>query len=138
MESKFVQLYHVLTRLSEKNILTTRITKSQETIDKECTIHLDWIGYLQECTSYLAHLSQWDIILGEPDPSTINTQISAFKKPVSIQPSNMQGWPLTVWHRLNTQDSVRLAAIINRWQEATDYLDEDEGAIIIAFSKVDE
>ena len=38
----------------------------QGMIDKECNIQLDWIGYLEERTFYVAHLSGWDIILVEP------------------------------------------------------------------------
>ena len=48
IDSKFVHLYRILTRPSEKKTLTTAIKGSQGTIDKECTIQLDWIGYVEE------------------------------------------------------------------------------------------
>ena len=44
IDSKLIHLYHLLTRLSEKKILTTAIKRFQERMDKECIIQLDWIG----------------------------------------------------------------------------------------------
>ena len=84
INSKFVHLYCIPTRPSEKKILTTAIKESQGKIDKECTIQLDWIGCLEESTFYLAHLSGWDMILREPALSAVNAEISASKEPISI------------------------------------------------------
>ena len=105
IDSKFVHLYRIPTRPRDKKTLTTTIKGSQETIDKEYTIQLDWIGYLEERTFYVAHLSGWDMIFGEPALSAINAQISTSKEPVTIQPSNIQRFPLTVWQRRRTQGS---------------------------------
>ena len=96
IDSKCVHLYHIPTRPSEKKILTTAIKGSHGTIDKECTIQLDWIGYLEEDTFYVAHLSGWDMILAEPALSTANAQISSSKEPVTMQPPNMQCFPVTM------------------------------------------
>ena len=57
IDSTLVHLHHILTRLSEKKILTTAIKGLQGTINKECTIQLDWIEYLEEQTFYVAHIS---------------------------------------------------------------------------------
>ena len=92
--SKFVHLYRISTRPSEKRTAATVLKVSPETIDKEYTIQLGWIGDLEERTFYIAHLAGWDIILVEPALSTINAQISACKEPVTIQPPNMQRFPL--------------------------------------------
>ena len=77
IDSKFVHLYHIPTRPSEKKTSTTAISGLQGTIDKECTIQLDWIGYLEEYTFYVAHFTGWDMILIEPALSAANCQISA-------------------------------------------------------------
>ena len=89
IDSKCVHLYHIPTRPSEKKILTTAIKGSHGTIDKECTIQFDSIGYLEECNFYAVHLSGSDMILGEPALSAAKAQISAFKEPVTIQAPNM-------------------------------------------------
>ena len=57
MDSKFVHLYRIPPRLSEKKTLTTAIKGSQATINMECTIQLDWIEYFEERTVYVALLS---------------------------------------------------------------------------------
>ena len=138
IDSRFVHLYCVPTRPSEKKTLTTAIKGSQATIDKECTIQLDWIGYLEERTFYVTHLSEWDMILVGPALSAVKTQISPSKEPVTIQPLNMQRFPLTMWQRLRTQGSFRLAALKITCQEVADHSDADEDAIVIASSKVKE
>ena len=89
IDSKFVHLYRIPTRPSDKKTLTIAIKGSQGTIDKECAIQLDWIGYLEERTFNVAHLSGWDMILEEPAVSAMNTQISGSKEPVTIQPPHV-------------------------------------------------
>ena len=76
------------------------------------------------------------MILGELALSATNAQISGFKEPVMIQPTNMPQFPLTIWQRSRTQASFRSAAIKITCEEVTDYSDKDEDAIVIAFSKV--
>ena len=56
IDSKFVDLYRIPTRPTEKKTLTTAFKVSEATIDKECTIQLDWIGYLEEVAFYVGHL----------------------------------------------------------------------------------
>jgi hypothetical protein len=138
IDSKFVHLYGIPTRPSEKKKLTTAIKGSSGTIDKECTIQLDWMGYLEKRTFYVAHLSGWDMILGEPALSSVKALIPATKEAVTIQPPNMQRFPLTVWQRKRPQAGFRSAAIQITCEEVTDYSDEEEDAIVIASSKVEE
>ena len=137
IDSKFVYLNRTPTRRREKQSLTTAIKVLQGTINKECNIQLDWIGYLEERTFYVAHLSGWDMILGEPALSAANAQISASKEPVTVQPPNMQRFPLMVWQRPRTQASFRSATIKITCEEVRDYIDENEDAIVIALSKVE-
>ena len=65
VDATFVHLYRTLTISIERKVLTTTIKGFQVTIDKECTIRLDWIGYLEELTDYVSHLSRCDMMLGE-------------------------------------------------------------------------
>ena len=78
------------------------------------------------------------MILEGPGLSAAKAQISASKEPNTMQPPNMQQFLLTVWQRLRTQGSCRSADIKITCKEVTDYYDEDEGAIVIATSKVEE
>ena len=57
IDSKFVHFYLIPTRLSEKKTLTAAIKVLQRTIDNECTIQCDWIGYLEERTLYIVQVS---------------------------------------------------------------------------------
>ena len=97
IDFKFVQLYHILTGRSQKKTLTTVNKGSQRTIRNEYTIQVDWIGCPEEQTFYVTHLSGWDMILGEPALSVVKAQISASTEPITIQPLNMQQFPLTAW-----------------------------------------
>ena len=78
------------------------------------------------------------MILGEPAPSAGKAQISASKEPVSIQPPNMQRFPLTLWQRPRTQGSFCSVAIKITCEEVTDHSGKDVDAIVIALSKVEE
>ena len=94
------------------------------------------MGYLEQRAFYVAHLSGWDMILGEPALSAVKEQISASKDPVTIQPLNMQWFPLTVWQRPRTQVRFRSEAIKFTCEQVTDYSDEDADTIVIAQPKV--
>ena len=101
-------------------------------------MQLDWIGYLEEHTFYVGHLSGWNTILGKTGLSAANVQISAFKEPVTIQPPYRQRFLLTVWQRPRTQASFWSAAIEITCEEVRDQSDEDENTILIALLKVKE
>ena len=78
------------------------------------------------------------MILEEPALRTVNAQISASKESVTIQAPNMACFPLTICQRRRTKASFRSAAIKITCEEITDYSYEDEDAIAIALSKVEE
>ena len=107
-------------------------------IYKECTIQLDWTGFIKEPIFHVEQLSRWDMIIVEPAVSASNTPISVSKEPVSIQPPNMQQFSLTVWQTLKTQGSFSLAAITITCEKVIDYCEEDEDTIVISSSKVEE
>ena len=111
---------------------------SQGTINKQCTIQVDWIGYLEEQTFYVAHLSGSYMILGEPVPSAAKAQISASKEPVTVETSYMQSFALTVLYNLRNQARFQSAAINITCKQVTGYSDEDKDGIVIALSTVDE
>ena len=137
MDSKFIHLYCILTRPHEENFLNTAMQELQAIINRECTIQLVRIGYLKERTFYVAYLAEWNMIFGKPALSAVNTQISASKKPFTMQPPNMQLLLLTIWQRLSTQASFWSAAIKIICKKETDYIDVNEDAIVIPSSKVE-
>ena len=78
------------------------------------------------------------MILVEPELSATNAQISASEEPITMQPPNMQRFPLTVWQRCRPQARLQSEGIKITSEEVTDYSDEDEDTIVIAWSKVEE
>ena len=94
---RFIQHYHILTRLSEKKTLSTLIKGLQRTIDEEYTLQLGWIEHLEERTCYVAQFSRWDMILEELCLTAANAQILASNKLNTIQPPKMQLFPLSMW-----------------------------------------
>ena len=90
-------IHKIPTKEIEKKSLNTAIKGSKGTINKSCKINLNWLGYTEIRTFYVAHLSGWDLILGEPALTSINAVISAGKSPVTIQPAGMERFTLTAW-----------------------------------------
>ena len=78
------------------------------------------------------------MILGEPAVSATNAQISASKKLVPKQVSNIQWLPLNIMQRPRNQVSCGSVAIIITCKEVRDYIDENEDTIVIASFKVEE
>ena len=135
---KFVHLYRIATRLSDKKILSTGIKGSQARIDTECAILLDRIEYLEECTLCIAQLSEWDTIFAEPALSALNRQLSGSREPVTKQQPNMQRFPLTVWRRWRTKVSFCSARVKITCVEVMGHTDEEEDTLVIVSSKLEE
>jgi len=55
---------------------------------------MDYGGYTESRTLYVAHLAGWDIILGKPSLTALNALIPAVSKPVTIQPEGMARFAL--------------------------------------------
>ena len=70
--------------------------------------------------------------------SGVKAQILALKKPVTIQPPNMQLFPLTVQQRPRTECGFKAAAIEITGEEVNDHSDENKDAVVKASSKVEE
>jgi hypothetical protein len=102
INSQFVYLYQIPTKTIEKKSLNTAIKGSKGTIDKTCEIKLNWNGYEETRTFYVAHLSSWDLILGQPALESVKAIIPAGQNPVTIQPDGMQRFALTPWRGART------------------------------------
>src|SRR5437868_13290932 len=85
INAQFVYIHRIPTKEIEKKSLNTAIKGSKGTIDKSCEINLNWLGYTETRILYVAHLSGWDIILGEPALTSVNSAMAPGSCPVSIQ-----------------------------------------------------
>jgi len=68
-------------------------------IEKACDVQMDYGGYTETRTLYLAHLAAWDMILGKPALTALNALIPAGPKLVTIQPEGMACFALKEWRK---------------------------------------
>ena len=68
-------------------------------MEKDYTIQFDCIEYLKEHTFYVAHLAGQDMILAEP---AVSAATSGSKEPVTMEPTNMQWFCLTMQQKHET------------------------------------
>ena len=60
---------------------------------------MDYGGYAETRTLYVAHLAGWDMILGKPVHIALNALIPAGPKPVTIQSEGMARFALKEWRK---------------------------------------
>jgi len=89
INSQFVYLYKIPTKSIAKKSLSTAIKGSRGTIDKTYEVEINWMGYVETRTFYVAHLASWDLILGQPGLESVRAAIPAEQNPVTIQPNGM-------------------------------------------------
>jgi len=89
INAQFVHLYGLPTYGINKKSLNTAIKGSKSLIEKACDVQMDYGGYMETRTLYVAHLSGWDMILGKPALTALNALIPEGPKPVTIQPQGM-------------------------------------------------
>jgi len=94
INAQFVHLYRLPTYGIDQKSLNTTIKGSKGMIEKACDIQMDYGGYTETRTLYVAHLAGWDMILGKPALTALNVLIPAGPKPVSIQPEGMAPFAL--------------------------------------------
>jgi len=94
INAQFVHLYALATYGIDKKSLNTAIKGSKGMIEKACDVQMDYGGYTETRTVYVAHLAGWDMILGKPVLTALNALIPAGPKPVSIQPEGMSCFAL--------------------------------------------
>jgi len=83
---------------------------------------MDYGGYTETRTPYVVHLAGWDIILGKPALTALNTLIPAGPKPVTIQPEGMARFALKEWRKVWLATGQVTSAALFIEDEAPDYL----------------
>jgi len=122
INEQFVHLYGLPTYGIDKKSLTTAIKVSKGIIEKACDVQMDYGGYTETRTLYVAHLAGWDMILGKPALTALNDLIPAGPKPVTIQPAGMACFALKEWRKAwLAMGQVTSAALLIE-DEVPDYL----------------
>jgi len=84
IKAQFVHLYGLPTYGIDKKSLNTVIKGSKGVIEKACDVQMDYRGYTETRTLYVAHLAGWDMILGKSALTALNALIPAGPKPITI------------------------------------------------------
>jgi len=91
-------------------------------IEKACDVQMDYRGYTETTTLYVAHLAGWDMILGKPALTTLNALIPAGPKPVTIQPEGRARFALKEWRKAGLAMGQVTSAALFVEDEVPDYL----------------
>jgi len=122
INAQFVHLYGLPTYGIDKKSLNTAIKGSKGVIEKACDVQMDYGGYTETRTLYVAHLAGWDMILGKPALTALNTLIPAGPKPVTIQPDGMACFALKEWRKAGLAIGQVTSAALFIEDEAPDYV----------------
>jgi len=77
INAQLVHLYGLLTYGIDKKSLNTAIKGSKGVILKAYDVQMDYGGYMESRTLYVAPLAGWDMILGKPALTALNALILA-------------------------------------------------------------
>jgi len=122
INAQFVHLYGLPTYGIDKKSLNTAIKGSKGVIEKACDVRMDYRGYTETRTLYVAHLAGWDMILGKPALTALNALIPAGPKPVTIQPEEMARFALKEWRKAGLATGQVTSAALFIEDEAPHYL----------------
>jgi len=106
----------------DKKSLNTVIKGSKGVIERACDVQMDYGGYTETRTLYVAHLAGWDMILGKPALKALNPLILAGPKPVTIQPEEMAQFALKEWRKAGLATGQVTSAALTIEDEVSDYL----------------
>ena len=104
ISAEFVYLHKLPVVKIEAKTLATAIKGSKGTVDKTCEVELNWGGYGETRTFYVAHLSGCDMILGKPALQPVRATIPAGTAPVTIQAPGIDRFPLRMWRGKRVTD----------------------------------
>jgi len=122
INAQFVHLYRLPTYAIDKKSLNTVIMGSKGVIEKACDFQMDYRGYTETRTLYVAHLAGWDMILSKPALTALNALIPAGPNPVTIQPEGMARFALKEWRKAGLAKEQVTSAALTIEDEASDYL----------------
>jgi len=83
---------------------------------------MDYGGYTETRTLYVAHLAGWDMILGKPALTALNTLIPAGPKPGTIQTEGMARFVRKEWRKAVLATGQVTSAALTIEDEVSDYL----------------
>jgi len=90
--------------------------------EKACNVQMDYGGYTETRTLYVAHLAGWDTILGKPVLTALNALIPSGPKPVTIQPEGMVRFALKECRKAGLATGHLTSAAVTIEDEVADYL----------------
>jgi len=122
INAPFVYLYGLPTYGIDKKSLNTAIKGSKGVIEKACDVQMDYRGYTETRTHYVAHLAGWDMILGKPALIALKDLIPPGPKPVTIQGEGMARLALKEWIKAGLATGQVTSAALTIEDEAPDYL----------------
>jgi len=122
INAQFVHLYGLPTNGIDKNSHNTAIKGSKGMIEKACDVQMDYGGYKETRTLYVAHLAGWDMILGKPALTALNALIPAGPKPVTIQPEGLAHFALKEWRKAGLASGQFTSAALTIEDEVSDCL----------------
>jgi len=83
---------------------------------------MDYGGFTERRTLYVARLAGWDMILGKPALTALNALIPAGPKPVTIQPEGMARSALKEWRKAGLARGQVTSTTLLIEDEVPDYL----------------
>jgi len=119
---QFVHLYGLPNYGIDKKSLNTAIKGSKSVIEKACDVQMDYGGYTETRTLYVAHLTGWDMILGNPALTALNALIPAGPKAITIQSEGMAWFTLKEWRKAGLATGQVTSAALTIKDEVSDYL----------------
>jgi len=121
INEQFMHLYSLPTYAIDKKSLNTAIKGSKGVIEKACDVQMDYGGYTETGTLYVAHLAGWDMILGKLALTGLNALIPAGPKPLTIQPEGMARFARKEWRKAGLATGQVTSAALFSEDEAQDY-----------------
>jgi len=122
INAQFMHLYGLPTYAIDKKSLNTAIKGSKGVIEMACDIQIDYGGYMETRTLYVAHLVGWDMILGKPALIALNALIPAGPKPVTIPPEGLARFALKEWRKAGLATGQVTSAALTIEDKVSDYL----------------
>jgi len=119
---QFVHIYGLPTYGIFKKSLNTVIKGSEGVIEKACDVQMDYGGYTETRTLYVAYLAGWDMILGKPALTALNAFFPAGPRHVTIQPEEMARFALKEWRKSGLPIGQVTFAALTIEGEVSDYL----------------
>jgi len=91
-------------------------------MEMECDFQIDYGGYTETRTIYVAHLTAWDMVIGKTVPTVLNALIPAGLKPVTIQPEGITRFAVKEWRKGGLASRQVTAPSLSIEDEVPDYL----------------